>query len=233
MKKIKTTPRTRLTRSKHIALAAVISASVLSGCSTTGSQEDRNNTAIGAAAGAVIGALAGGQMDNDGNRDRGRIVGALAGAAAGAGIGNYMDRQEDAFRDELATEQRNHEIEIKRVKEDTLQLVLNNEVSFDYDSSQIKPGFRTTLNKMSDVLAKYPNSKISIVGHTDSQGSAAYNQTLSERRAESVKRYISNNGVDGYRIDTSGRGESDPRASNINAEGRSLNRRVEVFVVGS
>lgn len=212
---------------------STLSLTLLGACAGTGSQQDRNNTAIGAAAGAVIGALAGGQMDNDGNRDRGRIVGALVGAAAGAGVGKYMDNQEQAFRDELATEQRNREIEVKRVQNDTIQLVLNNEVSFDYDSSRIKPSFHSTLNKMSQVLEKYPNTRITIVGHTDSRGSESYNQSLSEKRSAAVKSYLSQQGVDAYRIDTEGRGESEPRANNINEEGRSLNRRVEVFVVST
>lgn len=214
-------------------LLGLSSVALLSACAGTGSQQDRNNTAIGAAAGAVIGALAGGQMDNDGNRDRGRIVGALVGAAAGAGVGKYMDNQEQAFRDELATEQRNREIEVKRVKEDTIQLVLNNEVSFDYDSASIKPGFRNTLNKMAQVLDSYPNTTITIVGHTDSQGSSSYNQNLSERRAASVKSYLAQKGIASYRVSTEGRGENEPRASNTTAEGRALNRRVEVFVTST
>lgn len=218
-------------RTKLLCLA--LTSTFLAACSTTGSNQDRNNTAIGVAAGAVVGALVGGQMDNDGNRDRGRIVGALAGAAAGAGIGNYMDRQEDAFRDELATEQRNSEIEIKRVKEDTLQLVLNNEVSFDYDSYKIKPSFHRTLNKMTEVLSKYPDTSITIVGHTDSRGSAEYNQSLSLKRAAAVKSYLSSQGINGYRIEAKGRGEAEPRGDNMNKAGRSMNRRVEVFVVKS
>ncbi|GAA6151969.1 OmpA family protein [Pseudoteredinibacter isoporae] len=222
-----------LKRQSKAFIVAAISAGLLSACAGTGSQQDRNNTAIGAVSGAVIGALAGGQMDNDGNRDRGRIVGALVGAAAGAGIGKYMDNQEQAFRDELATERRNREIEVKRIKDDTIQLVLNNEVSFDYDSARIKPSFHSTLNKMSEVLSKYPETRITIVGHTDSTGSDSYNQNLSEQRASSVKSYIAQQGVNGYRVDTEGRGESQPRATNSTADGRSLNRRVEVFVVST
>lgn len=203
---------------------------ILAGCAGTGSQQDRNNTAIGAVTGAVVGALAGGQMDNDGNRDRGRIVGALVGAAAGAGIGRYMDNQEQAFRDELITEQANHEIEIQRVQQDTIKLVLNNEVSFDNNSSLVKPTFHRTLNKMAQVLNKYPESEITVVGHTDSVGTEAYNQSLSLKRAESVKRYFGASGVASYRMSTDGRGESEPRATNVNKEGRSLNRRVEILV---
>lgn len=213
---------------KLIAIAT--SMVILSGCAATGSTQDRNNTAIGAVTGAVVGALAGGQMDNDGNRDRGRIVGAIVGAAAGAGIGRYMDNQEQAFRDELATEQANHEIEIQRVTEDTIKLVLNNEVSFDHNSASVKPTFHRSLNKMSEVMNKYPDTQITVVGHTDSTGSESYNQQLSFQRAGSVKRYFSATGVNNYRMSTDGRGELEPRASNMSAEGRSMNRRVEILV---
>jgi outer membrane protein OmpA-like peptidoglycan-associated protein len=211
-------------------LALATSIAILSGCAGTGSQTDRNNTAIGAVAGAVVGALAGGQMDNDGNRDRGRIVGALVGAAAGAGIGRYMDNQEQAFRNELATEQANHDIEIRRVTEDTIKLVLNNEVSFDHNAAVVKPTFHRSLNKMAQVLNKYPETQITVVGHTDSTGSESYNQSLSLKRADSVKRYFGSTGVNTYRMNTNGRGEYEPRANNDTKEGRSLNRRVEILV---
>ena len=154
----------------------------------------------------------------------------LVGAAAGAGIGKYMDNQEQAFRDELTTEQANHEIEIKRVTDDTIKLVLNNEVSFDHNSSTVKATFHRSLNKMSTVLNKYPNTQITVIGHTDSSGSDSYNKGLSLKRAESVKRYFAASGVNNYRMNTDGRGEYEPRASNATSEGRSLNRRVEILV---
>lgn len=206
----------------------------LAGCASSGGYkyEENRNATIGAVGGAVVGALVGGQMDNDGNRDRGRIVGALVGAAAGAGIGSYMDSQEAAMRAELEAEQRRHAIEIQRIKEDTLKLILNDDVSFDFDSAVVKPSFYSSLNKMAQVLVKYADTRITVVGHTDSRGSERYNQNLSERRAIAVRDYFSVRGVNTARMDILGKGELEPRDTNATEAGRSRNRRVEVLVQG-
>lgn len=212
-------------------LAVALPIALLTGCATTGTGQNQNAT-IGAVGGAVLGALVGGQMDNDGNRDRGRIVGALVGAAAGAGIGAYMDNQEAAMRAELEAERQRNAIEIERIKEDTLRLVLNDDVSFDFDSAAVKSSFYPSLNKMSQVLAKYGDTRITVVGHTDSKGSDSYNLGLSQRRAEAVKAFFVGQGISSGRISTLGKGEMEPRDSNQTAQGRSRNRRVEVLVQG-
>ena len=208
----------------------------LSACATQpgpdGETRDRNNTAIGAAIGAVAGAIVGGQLDDDGNRDKGVIVGAIAGAAAGAGIGRHMDKQEEAFRDALAAEQRRSEIEIERVREDLLKLTFDNEVTFDLNSAAIKSSFTDSLNKVGEVMIKY-QSLGQVVGHTDSSGSETYNQALSERRADAVADYLQRRGVPGGSLTALGRGEMEPRESNDTAAGRALNRRVEIFVAPS
>lgn len=214
-------------------LLAVATAGALAGCATTqpDGTKDRNNTAIGAVAGAVAGAVIGGQLDDDGNRDRGVITGAVLGAAAGAGIGNVMDRQEQEMRDALAAEQARSEVEIQRVKDDLLKLTFDNEVTFDLNSAAIKPSFHNALAKVSEVMTRYqPN--VQVVGHTDSTGAADYNQRLSEQRANSVKNYLVQSGVDSYLINTGGAGESQPRESNTTEAGRAMNRRVELFVSG-
>lgn len=206
---------------------------VLSGCATT--QGENGKATYGAIGGALVGALLGSQMDNDGNRDTGIIVGALAGAAAGGAIGNYMDRQEAAMRAQLEDERRRNAIEVERLKEDTLRLVLNDDVSFDFNSDKVKPSFHSSLNKVNQVLAHYQSSRITIVGHTDSKGSEAYNQALSERRAKAVQRYLVGGNVDASRLNTRGEGELQPRDTNATSVGRSRNRRVELLVqaVGS
>lgn len=191
--------------------------------------DDRNNKAVGAVIGAVAGAVIGGQLDDDGNRDRGILVGAVAGAAVGAGIGAYMDRQEEEFRVALAEEQRRSEIEIERVREDLLKLTFDSEVTFDFDSALVKSSFQPSLDKVSAVISKY-ESRAEVVGHTDSIGSEAYNQTLSERRAMAVKIYLLEHGVEMKHLSSYGKGESEPRESNINEAGRQMNRRVEIFV---
>ncbi|MCJ8337771.1 MAG: OmpA family protein [Pseudomonadales bacterium] len=215
--------------SKKIA-ALLLPVIVLTGCATT--QGENSKATYGAIGGALVGALLGSQMDNDGNRDTGIIVGALAGAAAGGAIGNYMDQQEAAMRAQLEDERRRNAIEIQRIKDDTLKLVLNDDVSFDFNSAEIKPSFYSSLDKVNHVLSQYSSSNITIVGHTDSKGSESYNQLLSERRAEAVRIYLGSGGVTATRLSIQGEGELQPRASNESSEGRSRNRRVELLVQG-
>lgn len=196
----------------------------LSACAT----DDPNQRAkIGAAVGAVTGAVIGNQTGND---RTGRVVGAVAGAAAGASIGKYMDDQQREMEAQLAAEQHRNEIQLERVREDTLKLNLNSEVSFDFDSAKLKPGFYLTLDKIAKTIRDYEKTSVTIVGHTDSIGSAQYNQRLSEQRAESVAEYLSRYGVSFSRISTEGRGETEPRADNATEAGRQLNRRVEIFI---
>lgn len=189
-----------------------------------------NKTAVGGLMGAVAGGVLGNQIDNDGNRDRGTITGAVVGAAAGAGVGYMMDRQERELRQAVADERVAKEVEVERVRDDLLKLTLANEVSFDYDSAQVKPAFRPTLEKLADVLAKYDRNRVTIVGHTDSTGSEVYNQGLSERRAQAVMTELTRMGVPASIISATGRGEYEPRATNATEAGRQLNRRVEVLV---
>lgn len=201
---------------------SVILATSLVGCAT----DDPNQRAkIGAVAGAVAGAVIGHQVDGD----KGRFVGGIAGAMAGAAVGGYMDKQEKEFEEKLAEEQRKNQLEIERIN-NTLKIDISNEVSFDVDSAALKTAFTPTLDKVGDLLAEYNRTIIHIVGHTDSTGSEAYNLTLSNRRAESVKNFLMTRGVHTDRIMTEGRGETEPRASNDTAAGRQLNRRVELFV---
>lgn len=212
--------------------ALLVTGMVMSGCATQPENtetQDRNNTAVGAVIGAVAGAVIGAQLDDDGNRDRGILIGAAAGAAAGAGIGAYMDRQEEEFRAALEEEQRRSEIEIERVRDDLLKLTFDNEVTFDFDSALVKQSFQTSLDKVASVIKKY-ESDAEIVGHTDSLGSDSYNQQLSERRAMAVKVYLLEHGVDMLYLSSYGKGESEPRESNVTDAGRQLNRRVEIFV---
>ena len=190
---------------------------------------DRNNTAVAAVIGAVAGAVIGGQLDDGGNRDRGILVGAAVGATAGATIGAYMDRQEEEFRSALEEEQKRSEIEIERVRDDLLKLTFDSEVTFDFDSAMVKDSFQHSLNKVSSVIQKY-NSDAEIVGHTDSVGTEVYNQELSEKRAMAVKIYLLEHGVDMGHLSSYGKGESEPRESNVTEAGRQLNRRVEIFV---
>jgi len=204
-------------------LALALATSILFGCAT----DDPNKRAkTGAAIGAVTGAIIGHQIDHD----SGRFIGAAVGAIAGGATGHYMDEQQKEFDQAMEEEQRRNDIEIERLKDDTLKLNLDSEVSFDYDSSQIKPAFKATLNKLADIIKKYDRTVVYVVGHTDSTGSESYNLRLSERRARSVVEYLINDGVNPSRLRSEGRGESDPRATNATAAGRQLNRRVEIYI---
>ncbi len=203
-------------------LIGMIMASLI-GCATN----DPNARAkTGAAIGAVTGAILGHQISHK----NGVVIGAVAGALAGGAVGNYMDNQQRDFNSALADEQRQNEIEMERLKDDTLKLTMNSEVSFDFNSATIKPAFRNTLDKLADLLRKYNRTVVHVVGHTDSVGSEAYNQSLSERRARAVMDYLISRGVPADRLRSEGRGEREPRDTNATEAGRQLNRRVEVYV---
>lgn len=211
---------------KKIALTSVLVAGVsaaLGGCASDGSV---NRSQTGAAVGAVAGAILGHQVDGD----KGRYVGALAGALAGSAVGKYMDEQQQELEAQLRREQAANEIEISRLADNTLKLDLSSEVSFDIDSARINRGFYPSLDKVANVLADYPQTAVHIIGHTDSTGSDAYNHQLSLKRASSVKGYLTRKGVNEPRTRTQGLGETTPVASNESADGRSRNRRVEIFL---
>jgi len=207
----------------RILISTIVAFTLLTGCAT----DDPNRRAkTGAAIGAIAGAVLGHQLDDD----SGKFVGAAVGAIAGGVVGNYMDQQEQDFEQALAEEQQQHAIEIERMRDDTLKLSLDSEVSFDFDRADIKPPFRPSLDKLSGVLQKYDRTVVHVVGHTDSIGSEQYNQRLSQQRAESVGNYLIASGVPANRLRTEGRGESEPRDSNSTEAGRQLNRRVEIYV---
>ncbi|MCP5419045.1 MAG: OmpA family protein [Gammaproteobacteria bacterium] len=183
-------------------------------------------TAVGAGVGAVAGAVLGHQIDGK----SGRYVGAAAGALVGGAIGNYMDRQQQAFDQALAEERGRYNMEIQRLEDGSIKLDIPSEVSFDFNKADIKPAFTPTLDKVANLLQEYNQTNIEIIGYTDSVGSESYNMELSRRRAESVAGYLSARGVAPQRLQTVGRGESDPRASNATEAGRQLNRRVEMVI---
>jgi len=217
---------------KHRHTIAIASSILLlTSCATTTPQ---NKTQQGGMAGAAIGAIAGSiigyQGDHSGGALRGALAGAAIGGALGAGIGNYMDKQQQEFERQLASERRNHQIEVERLRNENLKITMNSEVSFDLNSAELQPPFRATLDKVADILNRYPRTTIRIIGYTDSTGSEHYNQVLSSRRAQSVAWYLQDHRVAPSRIHTEGRGESNPRASNASAAGRQLNRRVEILI---
>lgn len=208
---------------KKIVLV-VATAVLISACAT---DDPNQKSKIGAAIGAVTGAILGHAVEND---KGGIMVGAVVGAAAGAGIGHYMDNQQKEMETALADEQARHDLEVKRLEDETLKIDISSEISFDFGSAALKPAFMPTLQKVSDILVRYPLTVIHVVGYTDSVGPESYNMTLSRHRAQSVVDYFILQDVSQSRLVTVGRGEQDPRASNDTKAGRQLNRRVEIYV---
>ncbi len=104
-------------------------------------------------------------------------------------------------------------------------------VNFDFNKATLRKQEDPELQKAVSFIKKYPDAQISLVGYTDSVGGDAYNLKLSEKRAETVKDYLVKHGVDGARIQTSGRGKADPIGDNKTEKGRAENRRVEVLML--
>ncbi len=175
---------------------------------------------IGAASGAVIGGLIG---SASGNWGRGALIGAVIGGAAGALIGDYMDAQAEEIDEQVdgAT--------VERVGEG-IRVVFDTGLLFTTGSSTLTSNSRDNIEQLAIILNKYEDTNIVVEGHTDSTGSDANNQTLSERRAESVASLLRAYRVSSSRISTVGYGETRPVASNDTAAGRKLNRRVEVLI---
>jgi outer membrane protein OmpA-like peptidoglycan-associated protein len=214
-------------RSKLMLGAALSAMTLTSACVTdpeTG-QRTISKAAIGGIGGAVGGYLLGDLVG--GRRDRTeKILGAGIGGLAGAGIGAYMDKQERDLRARTA----GTDVQVIRQGDD---LVLNmpSGITFAYNDSTVQPQFRPTLDQVAQVLSQYDQTYVDVYGHTDSSGSDAYNQTLSERRATAVADYLSGHGVQSARLGTRGFGESQPIASNQTPDGQAANRRVEIKIV--
>ncbi|WP_298092917.1 OmpA family protein [uncultured Sphingomonas sp.] len=215
-------------KSARFATAAALAALVATaGCTTDPVTGERriSKAAIGGLGGAVGGYLLGDLVG--GRRDRTeKILGAGIGGLAGAGIGAYMDKQERELRERTA----GTDVQVVRQGDDLL-LNIPSGITFAYDSANVQPQFQRTLDQVANTLAQYNQTYIDVYGHTDSTGSDAYNQTLSERRAVSVADYLVSRGVQRARIGTRGFGETQPIESNDTDAGRAANRRVEIKIV--
>lgn len=213
-------------------LALLASLGVLSACTTdpfTGETQLSKTaagamigTVAGAGGGAAIGAIAGGGR----GAAKGAMIGAGVGVLTGGAVGAYMDVQEAKLREQL----RGTGVSVTRTGN---EIVLNmpGNVTFDTNQSAIKPSFYAVLNSVVLVLKEYPKTIIEVSGHTDSTGTDAHNQTLSEQRAQSVGAYLAAQGIDQRRLLAQGYGKRNPIADNATAEGRQANRRVELRLV--
>lgn len=207
-------------------LVFLITVSLLVGCASTGShteQGTRKGAVIGALSGAVLGQLIGGDT-------KGTLIGAgigvLAGGAIGRRYGKQADEQEAALKRQLAA------IEAANVQRnaDILAVTFRSDMLFDMGSSQLKPGAKVEINRVSRVLTEYSTTRIRVDGHTDATGSRTFNQQLSELRATNVKLALVEQGVHPGRIKVIGFGQSAPIASNDTEGGRRLNRRVIITI---
>lgn len=198
-----------------LSVLALLSLGV-SACASRTAKGAVIGAAGGGAAGAVIGRATG-------STARGAIIGAAVGGAAGAIIGRQMDQQAE----ELAKSLPNATVE--RVGEGIL-VTFESGILFDVDSDALRPAARENLTNLADNLQKYRRTNVLLVGHTDSTGAESYNQALSNRRASAAASYLASQGVTRPRVETSGRGELEPVASNDTERGRQQNRRVEVAI---
>jgi len=217
-------------RIPRIILAMTVVAVFASGCKTLDpyTREEKTSNAtkgamIGAAAGAVAGLISG---DDAVERRQHALIGAGIGALAGGSIGYYMDKQEAELRAQLE----GTGVSVTRIG-DNITLNMPGNVTFATNSSDLSPAFFDVLNSVGNVLDEYEQTVIEVAGHTDSTGSEAHNQGLSERRAGSVATYLSGQGVMQQRLITVGMGELRPVADNSSAAGRQANRRVEITMV--
>ena len=215
--------------SRHVTAAfAVLLLSTTAACITDPNTGERriSKQAIGAGVGAVGGYLLGDLIGGRNDRAE-RLIGAGVGVLAGAAVGAYMDRQEQELRRRTA----GTGVEVER-QGDELVLTMPSGITFAYDRYDIQPQFQTTLDQVAQTLVAYPQTMIDIYGHTDSTGSDAYNQTLSENRARSVANYLAGRGVQQVRMATRGFGESQLAVNPERSEAdRQANRRVEIRIV--
>ena len=206
----------------HALAALLVVGSVgMSACASLNKKEE--GAIIGATTGAAVGGVIGNQT---GSTARGAIIGAVVGGTAGAIIGHQMDQQAKELSQNIkgAT--------VERVGEG-IEVTFASGLLFAFDSDSIQAAAGTNLRELASSLQKYPDSQLLIVGHTDNVGDDSYNQALSQRRSSSAATYLAAQGVARTRLAATGKGESEPVATNETDAGRQQNRRVEVAIYAS
>jgi outer membrane protein OmpA-like peptidoglycan-associated protein len=208
-------------RIRHLSLALAFTGLLAAGCKNM--SKSQKGAVIGVAGGGAIGAVIGKSM---GNTAAGAIIGAAVGGVAGSIIGKKMDKQAEEMKKVLG------DAEVRREGEG---IVINfkEKVLFAFNQSDLSTNAQSSLEKLKNILEKYPDTNIEIIGHTDNKGTDSYNQDLSERRSSSVAAFLRAKGISAARVTTKGMGETDPVATNDTDEGRSLNRRVEFVITAN
>lgn len=204
------------------------SALMLTSCESI---QNANNTqkgaAIGTASGAVIGGILGNNIGKGKNAALGAVLGGIVGGVAGGVIGNKMDKQAKDIKEALPGAQ------VERVNEGIKITLSENTVNFDFNSAALTTVSKSNLDKLAGVMLQYPDTNINVYGHTDSKGTAEYNLTLSQKRANSVIDYLVSKGIARTRLNAMGMGEKDPIATNETEAGRAQNRRVEFAITAN
>lgn len=219
------------------SMLAMPSCSAWNSMTQTGQGATAGGT-IGAAVGTGVGALIGG--------GKGTWIGALVGSALGAGtgalVGNQMQRQKAELEQQLtdlkAQQSQNsdeiNQIKLQMVKDrndlEAIKVEMGNSVLFNTNSYTLSPVAQSALSRLAYNLTQFPDTDVTILGYTDSTGTDAINQPLSQERAESVAGYLESHGVAASRVKAIGEGDSNPIASNATAAGRAQNRRVEIYI---
>lgn len=214
--------------STNISALFLSSALLLTSCDTVqNANNQQKGTVIGAAAGAVLGGVLGNNIGKGGRAPVGAVLGGVIGGVAGNAIGRKMDNQAKEIKETLPG------AEVERVGEGIKVTLPESIINFGFDSSELTATGKENLDKLAQVLANNPDTNINIYGHTDSKGTDEYNQSLSERRAASVKNYLASKGVSASRLFPMGVGEKEPKASNDTEAGRAQNRRVEFAITAN
>lgn len=207
---------------------SLVTVTALGACTDPGrfDNPDQNNTKSGAVLGGILGAMVGMADASPGQEGQGAIRGAIFGATAGAVVGNELDKQAEALRASMG----HNGVMIVNTGE-SLIVTLPQDILFATDSTAIRADLQADLGALARNLQEYPNSTVQVIGHTDNVGSASYNEDLSLRRANSVANVLISQGVSAYRLSTIGLGENQPVATNLTAQGRAQNRRVEIVIL--
>jgi outer membrane protein OmpA-like peptidoglycan-associated protein len=206
---------------RQLTVALAMVGLLAGGCKSM--NKTQKGAVIGAAGGGVVGGVVGRAL---GNTAAGVIVGATVGGVVGSVIGRKMDKQAEEMQKVLG------DAEVKRVGEGIV-IEFKEKVLFGYDQSDLSAQAKTNLTKLANVLKKYPDTNIEVLGHTDDKGTDQYNQGLSERRAIAASNYLKSQGIVSSRLTTRGLGESDPKVANDTDANRAENRRVEFVITAN
>ncbi len=219
MKNIQTKFRTKFKSFLIYTLIFSVASFTLPSCASWSNAG--KGAAVGGAAGGTIGGVA-----SKKNPAAGVIIGAVVGGAAGAAIGAYMDKQAKKIEEEV------EDVKVVRMEEG-IDVTFDSGILFGFDKSDLNPNAKDNIAKLGRILNEYPDTRLTIQGHTDDKGDDNYNRQLSAKRADAVRDYLIANGVQGGRLNTAAFGEASPIASNDTEAGRAQNRRVEVVIVAN